>query len=389
MRPSKVSPEEARDRYWINNFHDEMSTWLIYHWKDKLMDLEGFEQRIPDWSRGTMPLTERYQAYRKAYEDNWGEFIEEPKSAQPVGGFKTKLGLRRLKNTDESHPTNYFPLKKNRKYHLHQVAEHGTYIFDMVFTHGGQFTYLFGIELNTRYVFAVLLNKGKSNNRTIRDKAKATDSYLKALRNLIRDGMDIRYILSDAEPAFTSKEAKTFYNRRNIVHKPVGFLNANYQEETKQPYHTSLGILDRAVRTIRDMAYNIGITDDNITPNVMDRLIREYNNTYHKTLSKYARFNVTPFQAHLIGILEDKICNRIRADNWCVMNSDDFYLPPGTPVKVYNSPLNNPGEKKRRTVIHPGKYEVVDFENCRYIVRDEESPHAIPFEVPRFRIDPL
>ena len=55
---------------------------------------------------------------------------------------------------------------------------------------------------------------------------------------------------------------------------------------TSEPYHSSLSILDRVVRIIRDLAYNLKYLI--ITPDRMQHLVYIYNNVPHETLTHYA-----------------------------------------------------------------------------------------------------
>jgi hypothetical protein len=59
-----------------------------------------------------------------------------------------------------------------------------------------------------------------------------------------------------------------------------------------EPNHTSLSIIDRMIRTIRDMAYNLGA--DVITTNNWDHVLDEYNHTPHDRLTELAGFDVSP-----------------------------------------------------------------------------------------------
>lgn len=51
---------------------------------------------------------------------------------------------------------------------------------------------------------------------------------------------------------------------------------AQNKNNKTEPLHNSLGIIDRVIRTLRDMAYTAKIPK--ITPDVMDDLVYQYNN---------------------------------------------------------------------------------------------------------------
>ncbi len=62
----------------------------------------------------------------------------------------------KLMNELQTLPTNYFPLKKNKKkYSLKVVAPHKSYLIDLVFDQG--LTYLVSIEINTRKYISCIL----------------------------------------------------------------------------------------------------------------------------------------------------------------------------------------------------------------------------------------
>ena len=60
--------------------------------------------------------------------------------------------------------------------------------------------------------------------------------------------------------------------------------------------HGLLSILDRLVRTLRNMAYNCGILKEDITPNIMNILLKNYNNSPHTTIYKIFKWQITPNQ---------------------------------------------------------------------------------------------
>ena len=87
--------------------------------------------------------------------------------------------------------------------------------------------------------------------------------------------------------------------------KVYGKQPTGKNEEKTSPYHTSLSIVDRVIRTIRDMAYHL--QSGLITPKI---ILDEYNNTYYSILSKYADFKVTPMMAHKDRRLEEMIAQK-------------------------------------------------------------------------------
>ena len=167
------------------------------------------------------------------------------------------------------------------------------------------------------------------------------------------------------------------------------FMKKEQKQVKTDPMHSSLGLIDRVIRTLRDMAYNMGIGI--ITPSIMEELVRQYNNAPHKTLSKYARKSaslagvsygaVSPRMVQEDKELESLIVMNICKENYDIMTSKGFYLPKGMSVKLYNE---KDGMMKRRSNVQPGKYRVVGFKNGLYEVTDQKNMRQF---IPRWKID--
>ena len=136
----------------------------------------------------------------------------------------------------------------------------------------------------------------------------------------------------------------------------------------KDPKHSSLAILDRAIRTIRDLAFNmkVGI----ITPKIMSIIVWQYNNAPHATLSKYAGYPVSPNEVDNDEDLEKFIVRRIQQENYNIMSQYGFNLKDGMNVKVYN---NRSTMGKRRSNIEPGKWKVNKRIGSLFEVIDENT----------------
>ena len=78
--------------------------------------------------------------------------------------------------------------------------------------------------------------------------------------------------------------------------------------------------------------------------------------------------------------LERYIVERIKGENFNIVNSYGFNIKKGTEVKVYNDKKEL---QKRRSVVRPGRYKVVNFENGKYVIMDEAGKIS---KVPRFKL---
>lgn len=352
------------------------------------------------------PFKPRSKTFKKAYEEYKNIFNHIPENTimyQPtpltnISGFRSReknKTLHLLKpelkiNTDK--PSS-FPLKDNiKKYQLHKVAPRNTYLIDIMIVR--DLYYLVAINVNTRYLYVKLTNLQVSEDEYSIDDRKSTISYLNALRALMDQGMKVQYLQGDGEKAFNSVESNQFYADNGIEFIPIerqvkGAYPAFMRFEQLAgngtiPTHSSLGIIDRVIRTLRDMAYNMKISL--ITPNIMEELVYQYNNAPHKTLSKLAGFQVSPQQAQDDPQLEGFIVRRICQENYNIKSSPGFILQNDTNVKVYNQ---TDRMMKRRTKIQPGEFVVKGFNNGLYDVEGEVNGVNKIQKLPRTRISPI
>lgn len=325
-----------------------------------------------------------YKEYEKRYIRKYGDLLVEPPINNFIG-FKSKNKVARLqelesrlrKNTEEVHSNN-FPLKENIKnFQLHSVASRYTYLIDLMQTQ--DIVYLIAININTRYLFARPVNVAVNNgNRVITREIKSAQVFINALGDMVDfDNLYVEKLIGDAEKAFFSEEAINVYHDfpQRIKFEKVRRQKVGGHTE---PLHSSLGIIDRVIRTIRDMAYLMKV--ERITPNIMSEIVWQYNNSPHKTLSKYAGFDVTPKMVQDDADLEEFIVRKIVQENYEIMNRKDWKLENGTNVKVYN-PKDT--MMKRRRVIQPGEHFVVGYEDGLYRVRDDKNNEQV---VPRYRL---
>ena len=149
----------------------------------------------------------------------------------------------------------------------------------------------------------------------------------------------------------------------------------------KESKHTSLSIIDRVIRTIRDIAYNLEY--DKITPKRMRYIEFLYNNAPHETLTKYAGQPTSPNDVNNDPELEEFIVRRINQENYNIANSLGFELPNNQKVIVYNE--RNPFVK-RRSQIEPGNYKIIGRKENQYIIEDEFGNQEIKSRV---KINPI
>ena len=392
--PPKQKPLKQRIEEYVTTHHDD------------LLSKDEFIKVIKHWPN-TIGFDKAYDYYKQSFfkvPTNNISFPETPfnnligyKSKNKIDALQTKYNL--TANTNAS--TNYFPLKRNIKhYSLHKVSLPHTYIIDLMFDHG--LIYIIAINVNTKYLYTQLVNRelkaniDEQGNEINVEKITGTIDtriYLEKLREMFTNGFHPKHLISDGENAFGSKIATTFYKQHNITYQTVprqavtqqpSFMITNERDKRMQrktnPLHSSLGILDRVIRTIRDMAYNMNVV--RITPKIMNNIVLQYNNAPHKALSKWLGFQASPQMVHDDYMLEEYIIRQITKANNAITNSYGYNIPPNTHVNVYNE---KDSMIKRRTVIQPNDHKVIGKRGALFIVADNKNKVQY---VPRYKLDP-
>jgi hypothetical protein len=314
--------------------------------------------------------------------------------------FKTKskyipLGIKPPdKNAVQYEP---FNLKLNKPYMLHAVYQPNTYLIDLMFINR-EIVYLVCVNGNTRRLYAeptnITIPAGDGNITIKQDDTKSANAYITALsiiideirRNRDRQNTTI-YLRGDGEMGFISNRAQRYYQTHSIEFQAVrrdfatqfpSFMPYQQGKVKSSPNHTSLSIIDRVIRSIRDMAFNSGV--GTITPNIMKELVKLYNNAPHQTLSKIMGFPVSPNQADLDHRLEAEIVKRIVAKNSGIKQLSGFHLRVGQTVAVYNEA---DGMLKRRSKVKPGTYTVEQFGGILYRLRGPDGKISLQ---PRYKL---
>jgi hypothetical protein len=105
----------------------------------------------------------------------------------------------------------------------------------------------------------------------------------------------------------------------------------------------------------------------------MTNFVGIYNNVPHTFLTKIMGFDTTPRMVANDINLENEIIRRIRVMNYQIANQIEFKLNPGTKVYWFK---NKSIFEKRRSIIKPDEYIVLDFNGTKYLIKNNnpESP---------------
>jgi hypothetical protein len=217
-----------------------------------------------------------------------------------------------------------------------------------------------------------------TTNYLLFPRARDNGSFLYALDEIINwPSAHIKDLRGDDEKAFGSRESKKIYQLYDPliewqtvdrITNQTGHQTTKLTYPTKlppHPNHRSLAIIDRAVRTIRDLAFNLEY--DEIAPPTLKYLTDVYNNSPHNTLSKTMGFFVSPYIAEIDSELELEIIRRRIAENHSIKSQMGFRLELGS--RVFTQADKS---LKSRTVVDKAK-TVVGFTGVNYVAQDSKG----------------
>ena len=319
--------------------------------------------------------------------------------------FKSNNKVRSLiKNQYNVDATNYFVdkyipstptynKKESKKYHLKTYAAPGGFIGDIFFSDGRKIAFLLLIEINTRFAYAYQLNNISTKEIIDVDneiyereveidtkKLKTTESLKNAFEKFYFDvSGEITSLRFDGESAIKSDVFQKYLSDKKIKFIP-----------TIPKQHSSLSLIDRLSRTIRDMAYNMNV--EIYDQAMMDVILNYYNLSPHKTLTKIF-FKLDPYLKlkYPYGIapidvdkeLEELYIKECYKYNVMIKSKYDLEVNLNKPVYCW---LYKDKDKlsKSRTQLYPDLFMIVGKENNLYELRNIRT-NEIMF-APRYKI---
>ena len=213
------------------------------------------------------------------------------------------------------------------------------------------------VGVNTRYLDAYPLN-GKSN-----------DDIKQSLTWFINKYKPEK-LTSDNEPSFTSKATCQLCTDNNVKI----FVITDKQ-------HSSLGVIDRVIRSIRDMNTPKRQNEQShhkqfntFSEAKMNRLINQYNNRYNSTIK------CTPKQMFENQELEIKFIYKNQKHKNNQRGIRDFHFMPGDFVRYR---MNKDPLVKHRYRYSPESYKVVGKERAHYIIQAKDGSSLL---MPRWKL---
>ena len=286
----------------------------------------------------------------------------------------------------------YFNVRKQIKQYQFKTYSRvpGGFIGD-IFFNKSKFACLLLININTRKAYAYALNNvevykvnqdskgsqakpiGQNEEYTITystTNKKTTSNLINVFKQFLNDiDHKITSLRFDNESAVKSKQFQTMLRNNGIKFIPV-----------VEGSHTSLSLIDRLCRTIRDISYNMGIKI--LTQNDINKILNVYNNMYHSSLSKILGKKITPNEVNEHPELEQQIINYcIDYNKQLKVLHPEIELQVGQICKVYQ-PFDK--FKKRRRLLKKDYYKIVNKTGNIYTVQNTRNNKKI--DVPRYFI---
>ena len=187
-----------------------------------------------------------------------------------------------------------------------------------------------------------------------------------------RDAEDIRqslldFILQYHPVKITSDNERSFLERQNL--QLLEDMRVIYQT-VPDKNHSTLALIDRFIRTIRDMKAD----NRPIDVNTMNTLVNEYNNTYHQAIE------CKPIDMYNNKALEKEYILKMQAKRDKQRQLNDFIIPIGAYVRymIDKDPLT-----KRRYRFTTDSYKVIGHEGNHYLL---QASNGKVITKPRFKL---
>ena len=202
--------------------------------------------------------------------------------------------------------------------------------------------FLILVNINSRKLFAYPMN------------SKNASSVLTALKSFINEAKEVSAITSDQDKSYLSPVITRFMIDNHIDHQTT-FTND----------HNRLGIINRAIKTLRDINQ-----ERDFTIQSMKRALHAYNNSIHSSTNKEPNDFTSTDEEHYI---QTKIHETDEKAN-------KFNLSKNTHVRIMNPPT--PMKKKRMNLTSEA-YKVAYKTGNKYVVKALDNTVS---EYPRYRL---
>ena len=270
-------------------------------------------------------------------------------------------------------PLNNININQAKKEYSHKaVSIPGGYIGDLMFPLDDyqRTIFLIVIEINTRKAYAIMIQN--KNTRTL---IRAFQTLLPMLTN------PMRILRFDEEASIRSHDFQNRLERWNIEFQPI-----------HSGQHSSSGVIDRLISTIRNIAFNMEIEID--SQEKMDVILNYYNNAPHKTLSRMIlqaepslrpvfKYGITPNEVAAIPELELIFAKECMKHNLNVIKNKENII--GEYCRLYNKKEGQDLFRKKRSKLSTEVFVVITKEGYLYRCVNINDMDDIRY-APRFEI---
>ena len=296
---------------------------------------------------------------------------------------------------------NNFDIKESKKEYSLRTCSKVKYTFiGDIFFESNKSAFLLLINVNTRFAYAYqlgdievkeIINVDDNNKEyeviLAKQGKKTTDELIKAFNKHLKVS-PVNILRFDGEKAIASKEFKDYLNKHNIKFIPAITVA-----------HTSLSLIDRLCRTIRDIAFNLNASSSSNARNIdgiftqiqMNKILNYYNNSRHETLTNII-FKSHPEMKRQFSFISPSIMNdneeleKIFVEeclkyNYDIVSNSDYKLNKNDVVRI-TSEKNKLG--KKRTILDKDDYKVIGQEGNIYKLKNVRT-NKTTFK-PRFEI---
>ena len=287
----------------------------------------------------------------------------------------------------------YNTKEQKKNYNLRTYSKYrGCFIGDIYFEYKNNIAFLLLIDVNTRFAFAYQLfdednfdlkgyvHKYKSSKRndyfvqtySTTNKKKETETLKLAFNRFINDYKQfyrpLNVLIFDGEKAISSNDFKEYLQG----------LKIHLEIKPGSQSHTPLGIINRFCRTLRDIAFNLGY-DGIYDENIMNNILRYYNTTTHKTISKIVSdglrsqglkpVKISPYDMMKNKEYEDIYILECMKYNFNILsNSESFNI--GDIVRItekYNT------FEKKRALLSKYLFKIIDIKGNFYTLQNTKN----------------
>ena len=281
------------------------------------------------------------------------------------GDEVSKEQVKRVMNKRLNDPIN--EIKKNKKFMNPVFSDHPySYIMDILENKNNEIPkyWMIFINVNTRYVHAYDMRS--KDKRSVKG---AIERFIDHVEN--DDEQRVYSLTGDDEGAFSSKEIVEYLKNKKVGLRIV-----------KEQNHGALSIIDRFIRTLRDMNIPTEKTKResndkkyvNFSMKRMKKLIKIYNNTFHSAIG------MTPKEMQNDYELEDKYIRKMLVKSYDKLKMNGYLLNEGDWVRVV---LEKEKIKKRRYKVSRECYKVMGKEGQMFIISAKDGTTRL---LPRFQL---